>query len=128
MRYTQKYLEEKYEPEQLDEIVGSIIRYGAGLAKDAAVGLFNAATEKLGSRESQQGFSGKKGDTTERHTKAVLGGVSQAAKRAAPGVKKRLERIGLAPKRDTVQRVQVVTTPKSDFEADFRERRKPAKK
>jgi len=127
MRYTQKYLEEKYEPEQLDEIVGSIIRYGAGLAKDAAVGLFNAATEKLGSRESQQGFAGKKGDTTERHTKAVLGGVAQAAKRAAPGVKKRLERVGLAPKREKVQRVQVVT-PESDFEANFKERRKPAKK
>ena len=60
MRYTQKYLEENYSQEELNEVFGMLVRGGAGLAKGAAK--FGAKLLGLGAGGAAFGAASKAGE------------------------------------------------------------------
>lgn len=88
MRYTQKYLQEKYQnnPEQLDEIVGTVVKKAKnviGLAKAIPGAVFSTAIKNLNpdkGRVKAAGFAGQQEDPTmaraKRTVNAVLGAIA----------------------------------------------------
>ena len=87
MRYTQKYLQEKYQdnPEQLDEIVGTVVKTAknvVGLAKASPGAALSTAVKNLNPDRGTvkaAGFAGKDDPTMARAKKtvdAVLGAIA----------------------------------------------------
>ena len=131
MRYTKEYLEEKYSPEQLDEFIGTALKWAGGIAKDAVKGLVKGAMDDFGKMAGvpQSGFAGKDADRTTQDTEKVMGGVGNIKRRTASAlantkIGQKLRRSGLLsdPKIPTVK-----IAGHSDFEKEAKERRKKKK-